>query len=257
MSLQWCLAWYNLIFAVPFLLALAYLMAYAASGITFGDVDADADADAEADVDTDAEMEADADAEAEPEVEAVPPSVAALDTVAELSPRLRRRALSRLHEAAPLVVALLRFFGVGRVPLSVLLMVLFFAWGFLGFAANALARETPAIAAAPWQVSIPVALLGSALAGRAGSVVLGRWLPATESYARDRATLVGRPGAAVLRIDEHFGLAVVRDNRGNGHQIPCFVRAGESPIEKGGALVVAAYDPTTRLFHVRPPDRAE
>src|SRR5258705_6804665 len=54
MTLQWLLAWYNLIFVVPFVLALLYVGIYAVSGLTFGDADVDASG---ADVDADAHVE--------------------------------------------------------------------------------------------------------------------------------------------------------------------------------------------------------
>ena len=43
MTAQWILGWWNLIFMVPFALALMYLVLYTVSGITFGEADADAD----------------------------------------------------------------------------------------------------------------------------------------------------------------------------------------------------------------------
>src|SRR6476659_9178941 len=89
MTIQWLLAWYNLIFILPLFLALLYVGIYAVSGLTFGETDVDASggeidadahveldghvdgpahgemdhdvsADADADVDADAQMEGDA-----------------------------------------------------------------------------------------------------------------------------------------------------------------------------------------------------
>ena len=42
--LQWLLSWWNLIFLIPFVFALLYLVLYTMSGITFGEADADGDA---------------------------------------------------------------------------------------------------------------------------------------------------------------------------------------------------------------------
>ena len=41
MSGEWLMQWWNLIFIVPFGLALLYLGVYAMSGFTFGDADGD------------------------------------------------------------------------------------------------------------------------------------------------------------------------------------------------------------------------
>src|SRR5215470_11430089 len=68
MPLQLLLAWWNLIYIVPFVLALFYLGLFVFTGITFGDADMDADVDA--DVDADAAVEADAHVSVEAHVEA-------------------------------------------------------------------------------------------------------------------------------------------------------------------------------------------
>src|SRR5688572_26436424 len=66
MNADWLLGWWNLVFIVPFLLALIYLGVYTVSGITFGEGDAqfgghDADADADHDVGMDADHDVDVD----------------------------------------------------------------------------------------------------------------------------------------------------------------------------------------------------
>src|SRR3989440_12545056 len=48
MTIQWLLAWYNLIFILPLFLALLYVGIYAVSGLTFGDTDVDAGGDVDA-----------------------------------------------------------------------------------------------------------------------------------------------------------------------------------------------------------------
>ena len=68
MPLELLLAWWNLIYILPFGLALLYLGLFVFTGITFGDADADADLDGDAqlhveahvaDMDSDAGVEMD------------------------------------------------------------------------------------------------------------------------------------------------------------------------------------------------------
>src|SRR2546423_6167134 len=49
MKIEWLFAWYNVIFLVPFVVAMLYVGIYAVTGLTFGDADIDADADVDAD----------------------------------------------------------------------------------------------------------------------------------------------------------------------------------------------------------------
>src|SRR5436309_15019669 len=80
MKIEWLFAWYNLIFIVPFAVALLYVGIYAISGLTFGESDmdrsgADVDADAHVEleghveapshIETEAHFDADADADAD------------------------------------------------------------------------------------------------------------------------------------------------------------------------------------------------
>ena len=53
MTLNLLLAWWNLIYLVPFTLALMYLGLFVFTGITFGEADADVDTDADVGVDVD------------------------------------------------------------------------------------------------------------------------------------------------------------------------------------------------------------
>src|SRR4051794_14098057 len=70
MTLELLLAWWNLIYIVPFALALMYLGLFVFTGITFGDADADADFDADADVDADVDADADMDHDLDHDVDA-------------------------------------------------------------------------------------------------------------------------------------------------------------------------------------------
>ena len=59
MNAEWLLNWWNLIFLLPFGLALLYLGLYTISGVTFGDGDVDHDFDVDHDVDADADADHD------------------------------------------------------------------------------------------------------------------------------------------------------------------------------------------------------
>ena len=218
--------WWNLIYVIPFGLALVYLGVYAVSGLTFGeDLEIDHDVDHDVDIDVDADADADADGDAEVG-----------------------------GGGSHALMAALGWLGVGRIPLSLVLMVLLLTWGGIGFAVNQLARpfaHPPALAAL---ASIPAAFFGAMLCTRGVSRFVGAYLPTNETYAKKRAELLGSFGSAVFDISQTFGVASVRDDRGNRHQVNCRVAPGRPALPKGSRLILVGYDPQTQFYQVVPDD---
>ena len=261
MNPQSLLAWWNLIFVLPFAVALLYLGLYAATGIGVGEADADtdadadadggadmdADADADADVDTDADFDADAEADADTNADGNVESDSDADT---------EHGGDAEHDAdgghTPLYAAALSFLGVGHVPVGFLLMALPMSWGVTGFVVNqALARrygDGPRLAMA----SLPAALLATVLILRGIATAVDRWLPLNASSARRRHELLGSAGEALFEINQTFGLVAVRDDRGELFQVPCRVEPGADVLPKGARVRLVAYSGTGRSFYVRP-----
>lgn len=231
MNAQSLLAWWNLVFVVPFGLALLYLGLYAATGVGLGEVDADADADLDADADADADAEGDADsdhdAESDPDADGGP---------------------------GPVQAAVLGFLGVGHVPLGFLLMALPMGWGVTGFVVNqSLARrygDGPRLAMA----SVPAAALACLVLLRGIVAAVDRWLPLNASSARRRHELLGSAGEALFAVNQSFGLVAVRDDRGELYQVPCRVEPGAPDLPKGARVRLVAYSRTDKSFFVRPLD---
>jgi membrane protein implicated in regulation of membrane protease activity len=246
MTLQWILGWWNLIFLAPFAVALVYLFACTLSGVGMGDGDADAhgDVDADADGDVDADAHADVDADAHADVHA---DADGHDADGDAD------AHDTAH--APAHVVALAWLGVGRVPLSLIAMVLLLTWGAAGFVANAMLRPH-----ADWEaarISIPVALIASLLMTRIMVLLIARFVPLNQNLALRRSDLVGEVGQAIYGIDEKFGLVAVRDERGDLKQLPCRVAAGVEPIPRGARVKLVAYRATEKVFFVSRANQAE
>jgi membrane protein implicated in regulation of membrane protease activity len=204
------LHWTTLVFLLPLLLG---VLLVAGTALGLGGVDLDADVDVDMDVEVDVDVDADVDADAD--ADGTSGNVGA--------------ALSVLH-----------LLGVGRAPLSVLLMVASIAFGAVGLGAGFLG--------APFVVSFPVAV-AAALGGTSLSArLLGRLVPTTESYAVERSALVGCLAVVELRVDDDFGVAHVTDSRGTLHKIRC--RVDDTPIGKGAVVVVTDFDPESGLYEV-------
>jgi hypothetical protein len=222
MTLPWLMGWWNLIFLAPFAVAMLYLFVYTLTGITFGDAGADAGADADADGDAEHDHAAG-------------------------------------HHAAvaggpPFYALALSWMGVGRVPLSLMLLVLLLTWGSVGFLTNSALHERGAIGADAARWSVPVALLAAVLVTRTVVMLLGRFVPMNESSARPLRALVGAVGEALYPIDATFGMAVVRDANGDLKHVACRVGDGVPPIEKGVRVRLVAYAAEQRTFYVAAED---
>src|SRR5690606_98666 len=96
------------------------------------------------------------------------------------------------------VLESLAFLGVGRVPLSILLMVLLLTFGAIGFVVNQLARELMPEHLV-WLVSFPLGLGGSFALTSVIARSLSRWMPMTETSARRRRELVGLRATSIFR----------------------------------------------------------
>ena len=245
MTLQWILGWWNLLFEVPFGIALAYLGVYLSTGLTFGEVDADLSHDVavDHDVNVDHDVGVDQDVDAEHDVDADH------DADGEHAP-------ASAHGTRGATFALLSFIGLGRAPLSLLLLAAMLTWGIGGFAATQILHrrinDGPTIALVALPIAAVTTLVVVALLAR----VVGRVIPANEPPATSRRDLVGRPGVAILAIGEDFGLARVSPaDDAAGVQLPCRVADGQPAIAAHEPVVVLRYDRLEHFFYVTTPDR--
>jgi hypothetical protein len=223
MNLQWLLSWSNLIFLAPLAVALIYLLLYTLTGIEFGDTDADADADVDAHVDADADADGDADTDHDAET----PGHGSFNAMA------------------------LSWLGVGKVPLSLVLLVLLLTWGVAGLATSVVMRDLGAPAGvATARVAVPIALAVSLGLTRTLVLLIARFMPLNETSAKPWRALVGSEGTALFPVSESFGMAAVRDESGDLHQVACKTAPGVEPIPKGATLKLVAYRAAERTFFV-------
>ncbi len=214
------LQWWNLIFVLPFLGALFYILMLI-SGAVSADHDVGLDSDVETDVDIGHDVDVDHDA--------------GLEHVNEFEPGMLARALS--------------FLGIGRVPLSIIIISFCFIWGFSGFASNTLLAPILPSIIFVW-ASIAIAFVVSLSLTRILASVMARVMPATETYGVSLEQLVGKWGEAVTTIDETFGQAHVHDDAGVLHTVQCVVKSGETAIPRGTQVILLFIDKTRSVFSV-------
>jgi membrane protein implicated in regulation of membrane protease activity len=100
--------------------------------------------------------------------------------------------------------------------------------------------------------SLPLAAIGSLLITSMLSRLAARILPKSETYARRRHELLGSVGEALYDIDQKFGMASIRDDRGNLFQVGCRSEQTEGAIHKGSRVKLVGYSARERLFYVVP-----
>jgi membrane protein implicated in regulation of membrane protease activity len=245
MTLQLLLSWWNLIYLVPLALALIYLVIYMATGMSFGDGDADVHMDVEADADADADVDADADADTDADADADH------DLAGE-----HEAGHEPQHETSTSGgFSLLTLLGVGRAPISVLLMVFLLIWSVTGIIANRIIYGLSESVPPTVIISVPLAMLLS-LFGTAGLArLIGRSMPNSETYVRRKSSLVGLLGEAVYDMTTGFGTVQVRDESGDLHELPCETQGeanSKKMIHKGQRVVLYDYNEEKGVFYVTP-----
>ncbi len=227
------LAWYNTVFAAFFAIGLFFTLLQL---LGFGHGDADVDHDVDAHIDADADADADVDAHVDVDAHAV----------------ADHDAHAHAGEAATVgpLQAMAQFVGIGRVPVSSVLMMLCYTIGITGWVANALLRTRYESDRALFLTSLLIALATGLLVVRLAAGLLGRYMPSVLTSAVSRREMVGLTGEAALPISERFGRVSVKDRYGTLHQLNCRVPAGVEPVPKGARVILTKYLPDEDMYYV-------
>lgn len=149
---------------------------------------------------------------------------------------------------------LLGILGVGRVPISIVLISFSLLWGVIGwFASHAFRSIWPDPAAFFWP-SLLVALAGAFGLTRVMTRLLGRIMPGTESYGSGARELIGRMAEARYPISATGGSVQVYDQHGTLHEVPARVLTGEALIPAGARVVLWRFDDATGSYLVTQDD---
>lgn len=217
------LAWYNLVFEIPFFFSLVYLLLMS-SGL-LPDHDHDLDLDHDVDVHVVHVLHVDHDIHADHHVE---------------------------HERDwDIAARLLSVLGIGKVPVSLIAMTFALIWSFLGFAVNTLLQ--PALPVFLFfSIAVAVATVGSFSLTGIFSRLVARILPTNESYDSPEAGLIGEVAEVVYLIDAKGGTARVRDAAGNLQDVQCVLQQGIPTVPRGVKVLLADYNTDQRTFVVVP-----
>ncbi len=229
------LQWYNLVYVLAFFFALLYAVLNAVGLASHGgaDLGLDHDVDAHVDLDHDVDVHADVDHDVEVGVDHHVPDFHA-DAAGHVEAPPGEPSV--LEEA-------LSFFGIGKVPLSVVLMTFLITFAVVGWAVNALLRPVLVTPAAFFPISCGAAIVLGLGGTKLLAATLGRWLKPIESAALRRGELVGRIATTSLPTDSAFGTALARDDYGTLHKVTCRVAQGAAAVPKGQTVLLVRYVP--------------
>jgi hypothetical protein len=204
--------WYNLIFTIPILMVVLYLILQIFGlALDFG-----------ADVDTDAgEVDVDAD----------------VDVDTDTLPALERG---------------LAFINIGKVPLTIVISTFLLFWGITGFACNGIIQRSfgsfPSILIL---VSCGAAFVVGIIGTKFLAGAIARVFPEVESYSSTNEALLGQVAQVVSgQVTPRFGRAKVKDQYGNVLTVFCKVKDGKEAPKRGDEVVLVDYDHSDNKFEV-------
>ncbi len=155
----------------------------------------------------------------------------------------------------PLYLRLFSALGIGRVPITVILMIMSFIFGSTGLIANAALEPiltSPYLyGPASFVIATVVAFL---LTGKCARFV-NRRMPSTESYNVEKRDFVGTTGTLLLNTDTHFGLARVADSKGGVYDVT--VRTDNGELQKGKKILIIDYDQESDTYTVEANDAGD
>lgn len=142
----------------------------------------------------------------------------------------------------------LNLIGVGRVPLSLILLSFAILWGFFGWLGLRLfSMLFPAPEVSFWP-ALFFALVGAAVCTRLLASGLGRIMPGTESYGAEARELIGRMASVRYPLTESAGTVQIHDRHGSLHEVPARVLPGEATIPIGARVVLWRFDPENSVY---------
>lgn len=211
--MQELLQWWNLLFLLPLLLAVALLLVGGLGGIGEGDPHADVHT---------------------PHVEVTGGETP--DTDGD-------------HGSHHPLAEALEWAGVGVVPITLLFAAFLLFFGIVGLAANRFLDVAPHPEGRIW-LTLGIATVGG-LIGMAGFGAVGRrLLPRHEGPATGNRDLLGRAGRVVYEVTEDTGTVQVRDASGTVHQIAARVPKGHSALVPGQQALIITFETTHGFFIV-------
>lgn len=131
---------------------------------------------------------------------------------------------------------LLSLLGIGKVPLSILLMTWLMVFGMAGTTVN--------MASGSWLpghgvISLFIAFAAALVVGGVVARFVGKHIPSTETYTVSKEDLIACNGVASTTVTTSSGSADIQDDGGSRHRVSAVTVSGE--IQRGTKVHVISY----------------
>lgn len=241
MTLAELFEWYNVGYFGAFSLAILFLI-LAIMGVGEHDTDADVDHDLELDHDLDHDLELNHDVDHDIDHD--------VDHDAE-------HDMESHVESTGIGNTILSLIGVGKCPLSIIIMSFLLLFTLIGIGSNMILKHIliePVIYGSISYVLSAVA--GFFLTGLLARGI-GRLLPTKETYIQGKKGLVGKIGEAVYDFSKPEGFIQVIDDNQSLHEVRAINTSGKE-IKRGQKILVYQYDREGDIYKIDelPPELA-
>lgn len=138
-----------------------------------------------------------------------------------------------------------KLLGLGKVPVMMLLLVVFLTFGISGLMSEALFNGLPLH---EW-MSLVMAGLTTFLATPIVVRLIAKWMPTTETYSVRNTDLLGLSATSMFDAENNTTYAQLKDHEGNLQQVTVSV---QGRIRKGETLLLTNYNTENGVFSGEP-----
>ncbi|MCE5198327.1 MAG: hypothetical protein ABFD54_04595 [Armatimonadota bacterium] len=150
-----------------------------------------------------------------------------------------------------LYLRVLLLLGIGRVPITLVIGIFMLCWGAFGLTTNRILAGIMKFPAIYFWPSIGITFVASSIITRALIGVIGHIMPGTETYAVSRFELIGSLGKTIFRTDENVGTVDISDTYGTVHRVQAKTEAGVEEVPAGTEVIIVDFDQQDKRFVVR------
>ncbi|MBT5503403.1 DUF1449 family protein [Candidatus Falkowbacteria bacterium] len=227
------IAWYGAGYLATFILGLMFLV-LAVMGV--GEHDAAAEHDLDHDIDHDIDVEHD------------------VETDHDVGHESEHD--HEVEQAHGLMHSILNLLGIGRCPLSIIMMTFLFLFTGIGIGSLLILKPITFTSVIFGTVSYSVAFLGALFLTGSIARLIGRYLPTKETYVKGTASLHGKIGKANYDFSDNTGFFQVVDDNHTMLEKKGINIDPDNPIKARDSVLIVTYNKEKGCFLVKkaPPE---